>query len=123
MHLVVWSKLVYCILGEKSSLKDIVADLWQNSKDDELLSTINGIKLTGKDFRTLILGNWLNDQVIDAYMELIMKRSESNPQLPKVSFFKNMLFLTILRLGPHLQYLFLYGVRSRRSSTSFSMDI
>ena len=37
-----------------------------------------------KDIRTLKGSNWLNDEVINFYFELIRERSNDNPSLPKV---------------------------------------
>lgn len=66
---------------------DLVQALFKNKDPNKKIREINGIKLTGSDFWTLRHGEWLNDNIINAYMELIKERSAKNPQLPKVRSF------------------------------------
>jgi len=73
-----------------------VGSLWQAGNQDTILSTINGIQLSRHDFGTLKDEEWLNDNIIDAYMALIMQRSQERPYLPVVYTFSTH-FYTALR--------------------------
>lgn len=41
---------------------------------NQLLTEIDGVQILGKDIRTLIGLNWLNDEIINAYMTLLVYR-------------------------------------------------
>ncbi|XP_077282364.1 sentrin-specific protease-like [Temnothorax americanus] len=43
-----------------------------------------GLRLTRKDLYTLADSNWLNDEVINSYMNLLIARSTSSNKYPKV---------------------------------------
>ena len=51
---------------------------------------------TGKDIRTLHGLNWLNDEVINFYMQLICERSEKNDNWPKVYAFNTFFYPKVL---------------------------
>lgn len=45
-----------------------------------------GIDVTRKDLLSLSGLDWLNDEIINSYMNLIVERSSQRPDLPKVFF-------------------------------------
>ncbi|XP_053280325.1 sentrin-specific protease 1 [Pleuronectes platessa] len=64
----------------------------------EVLSEGFGLKLTRKDLHTLSNLNWLNDEVINFYMNLLVERSK-NPNLPTVNTFNTFFFPKLCRSG------------------------
>lgn len=59
--------------------------LYRGSQDEVLISKFN-MNITRRDIYTLVGDTWLNDEVINFYMNLLMERSEqrSSEGLPKV---------------------------------------
>ncbi|GMT18896.1 hypothetical protein PFISCL1PPCAC_10193, partial [Pristionchus fissidentatus] len=55
--------------------------------------------LTRKDLKTLSALNWLNDEVILAYLNLIVARSQANEQLPKTYTFNTFFYSNISSKG------------------------
>eukprot|EP01133_Synstelium_polycarpum_P006709 gene6709-7802_t len=67
--------------------------LLRRGNDTEVISEIDLLKLTRYDIRTLIHGKWLNDEVINFYMEVLKKRQADNPQtFPKCHFFNTFFY-------------------------------
>nr|XP_019951735.1 PREDICTED: sentrin-specific protease 1-like [Paralichthys olivaceus] len=64
----------------------------------EVLSEGFGLKLTRKDLHTLSHLNWLNDEVINFYMNLLVERSK-NPKLPSVNTFNTFFYPKLCRSG------------------------
>ncbi|KAI9506403.1 hypothetical protein BX070DRAFT_219878 [Coemansia spiralis] len=60
---------------------------------------INNVPVSAHDISTLGDGKWLNDEVINFYMQLIISRSEKNPALPKVHAFNTFFFSTLRESG------------------------
>ncbi|KAJ2505176.1 SUMO1 sentrin specific peptidase 1 [Coemansia sp. RSA 2052] len=60
---------------------------------------INNVPVTAHDVDTLGDGKWLNDEVINFYMQLIMSRSEKNPKLPRVHAFNTFFYSTLRDQG------------------------
>ncbi|KAM9855422.1 sentrin-specific protease 1 [Aulostomus maculatus] len=58
---------------------------------DEVLSEGFGLHLTRKDLQTLSHLNWLNDEVINFYMNLLVERSK-DPSLPSVNTFNTFFY-------------------------------
>lgn len=67
---------------------------------DEILVELQGVRITRKDIHTLMGLNWLNDEVINFYMSLIVERARCSTKLPKVYSF-NTFFYTKLRSSGH----------------------
>ncbi|XP_027144158.1 sentrin-specific protease 1 isoform X1 [Larimichthys crocea] len=57
----------------------------------DTLSEGFGLSLTGKDLQTLNNLNWLNDEVINFYMNLLVERSK-DPSLPSVNTFNTFFY-------------------------------
>ncbi|KAI8324382.1 Senp1 covalent complex with sumo-2 [Martensiomyces pterosporus] len=60
---------------------------------------INNVPVGDHDMETLGDGKWLNDEVINFYMQLIVSRSEQNPALPKVHAFNTFFYSTLRDQG------------------------
>ncbi|KAJ8729116.1 hypothetical protein PYW08_000697 [Mythimna loreyi] len=56
----------------------------QPQPEDEMLIEKFNMRIHRRDLLTLSDENWLNDEVINFYMNLIMQRSEERTELPKV---------------------------------------
>jgi len=76
-----------------------VESLWEDGDPDEILSKIDRIELSRHDFETLKDEQWLNDSIIDAYMALIMKRSQEDPHLTKVYAFSTYFYTALESQG------------------------
>lgn len=64
-----------------------VADMWDESLDQvevQCKAKKDTIALTRKDFGTMADTEWLNDNVINAYLHLLVERGESDDSLPSV---------------------------------------
>lgn len=72
-----------------------VEDLWNEGEDDTVIN--KKLDLIRADLRTLQVNCWLNDKVIDAYMELIMDRS--NFFRPEVYIFSTHFYTALDRKG------------------------
>ncbi|KAJ1806790.1 hypothetical protein LPJ75_004969 [Coemansia sp. RSA 2598] len=59
---------------------------------------LNNTPVTAHDMGTLKPGTWLNDEVINFYMQLIMSRADKRSELPRVHAF-NTFFYSTLRDG------------------------
>ncbi|KAG7520911.1 sentrin-specific protease 1-like [Solea senegalensis] len=64
----------------------------------EVLSEGFGLSLTRKDLQTLSNLNWLNDEVINFYMNLLVERSK-DPSLPSVNTFNTFFYPKLRRSG------------------------
>uniref|UniRef100_A0A0A9YJ44 RNA-directed DNA polymerase n=1 Tax=Lygus hesperus TaxID=30085 RepID=A0A0A9YJ44_LYGHE len=74
---------------------DSVANAWDPKADKkEILALKFGLKLTRADLITLKDQNWVNDMVINLYMELIDERNRSNQNLPKSFSFNTFLYVS-----------------------------
>uniref|UniRef100_A0A2H1V9R3 SFRICE_003373 n=1 Tax=Spodoptera frugiperda TaxID=7108 RepID=A0A2H1V9R3_SPOFR len=71
-----------------------------NSPPDKVLIEKFKLKIYKEDLETLSERNWLNDKVIDFYMNLIMERSEERNNLPKV-YAMNTSFYPKLMMSGH----------------------
>ncbi|CAG07397.1 unnamed protein product, partial [Tetraodon nigroviridis] len=64
----------------------------------EVLSEGFGLSLTRKDLQTLSNLNWLNDEVINFYMNLLMERSQK-PNFPSVNAFNTFFYPKLRKSG------------------------
>ncbi|KAJ2082010.1 SUMO1 sentrin specific peptidase 1 [Coemansia sp. RSA 988] len=60
---------------------------------------LNNVPVSAHDMATLGAGKWLNDEVINFYMQLIMTRSQKTPTLPKVHAFNTFFYSTLCDKG------------------------
>ncbi|XP_059727844.1 sentrin-specific protease 1 isoform X2 [Haemorhous mexicanus] len=74
-----------------------IRGLFRAGNQDEVLSEAFRLTITRKDIQTLNNLNWLNDEIINFYMNLLMERSRQQP-LPALHAF-NTFFFTKLRSG------------------------
>ncbi|KAF9978442.1 SUMO1 sentrin specific peptidase 1 [Actinomortierella ambigua] len=73
----------------------------QQTLSDGYGSVIEGfnVTITKNDIRTLRPGEWLNDEVINFYGQLIMARSNASSALPKVHVFSTFFYKTLSENG------------------------
>nr|XP_033791291.1 sentrin-specific protease 1 isoform X2 [Geotrypetes seraphini] len=69
-----------------------------NGNQDEVLSEGFRLTITRKDIQTLNNLNWLNDEIINFYMNLLMERSKRKG-LPKVNAFSTFFFTRLKTAG------------------------
>ena len=69
------------------------------SNDGEILVSSFGIDITRSDVETLKYDVWLNDQIINFYLEMIVERSWKNVSLPKVYSFSTFFYPKLLKSG------------------------
>ncbi|KAK9509937.1 hypothetical protein O3M35_004823 [Rhynocoris fuscipes] len=66
---------------------------------DEVLIEKYNYKIRRCDIHTLTGLNWLNDEIINFYTTLIMERSKTNTNLPKVYSFSTFFYLRLVNSG------------------------
>ncbi|KAF9978444.1 SUMO1 sentrin specific peptidase 1 [Actinomortierella ambigua] len=73
----------------------------QQALSDGYGSVVEGfnVTITKNDIRTLRPGEWLNDEVINFYGQLIMARSNASSALPKVHVFSTFFYKTLSENG------------------------
>ncbi|CAL8319823.1 unnamed protein product [Merluccius merluccius] len=79
-------------------MEDEVSRALRGGSSHEVLSEGFGLSLTRKDLQTLSNLNWLNDEVINFYMNLLVQRSKS-PGLPSVDTFNTFFYPKLLTSG------------------------
>ncbi|KAK9878423.1 hypothetical protein WA026_022063 [Henosepilachna vigintioctopunctata] len=95
----------------------IVNKAFKGNPNEIMVKKFN-LNITRKDILTLAGLNWLNDEVINFYMNLIMERStESAGRLPKVYCFNTFFYPKLVKDGPESLR------RWTRRIDIFSMDI
>lgn len=67
------------------SAQQIIRNVWDRKADlDEIFVKNFGIGIRRRDLQTLGRLNWLNDEIVNFYIKLIIERACSNKLLPKV---------------------------------------
>lgn len=66
---------------------------------DEVIATGFKLTVTRKDMETLAGLNWLNDEVINFYMNMLMERGRTQPGLPSVYAFNTFFYPKLLASG------------------------
>ncbi|XP_040904883.1 sentrin-specific protease 1 [Toxotes jaculatrix] len=92
-------------LEEKPEFPELTAEMeaevnrvLRGGSPHEVLSEGFGLSLTRKDLHTLSNLNWLNDEVINFYMNLLVERSK-DPSLPSVNTFNTFFYPKLRRSG------------------------
>ncbi|XP_022820960.1 sentrin-specific protease-like isoform X2 [Spodoptera litura] len=84
------------ITTEQNELIDTALD---STPPDKVLIEKFKLKIYKEDLETLSEHNWLNDKVIDFYMNLIMQRSEEQNNLPKVYAMNTLFYPKLMKSG------------------------
>ncbi|EPY52872.1 SUMO deconjugating enzyme Ulp1 [Schizosaccharomyces cryophilus OY26] len=74
------------------------ADLPRSAYTEPIITKYN-IPIMIRDLRTLKNKHWLNDEVINFYMNLLSDRSRSDPSLPQVHVFNTFFYTTLQKKG------------------------
>ncbi|XP_003738460.1 ubiquitin-like-specific protease 1D [Galendromus occidentalis] len=77
-------------------MKKTIKDALEERSDVIGDVSVSKLAVSSEDLRTLIGLSWLNDVIINVYLNLIVNRSRDNPRLPKVYTF-NTFFLECYR--------------------------
>ncbi|XP_050637330.1 sentrin-specific protease 1-like [Macaca thibetana thibetana] len=80
---------------QNQEMEKEIKNVFRNGNKDEVLSEAFRLTITRKDIQTLNHLNWLNDEIINFYMNMLMERSKEKG-LPSVHAF-NMFFFTKLK--------------------------
>ncbi|KAM4755163.1 sentrin-specific protease 1 [Cyanocitta cristata] len=75
-----------------------IKSLFRGGNKDEVLSEAFRLTITRKDIQTLNNLNWLNDEIINFYMNLLMERSKEK-DLPAVHAFNTFFFTKLKTAG------------------------
>lgn len=68
-----------------------IKNVFRNGNQDEVLSEAFRLTITRKDIQTLNHLNWLNDEIINFYMNMLMERSKEKG-MPSVHAFNTFFF-------------------------------
>ncbi|PAV67979.1 hypothetical protein WR25_23347 [Diploscapter pachys] len=66
---------------------------------DEVFSEAFSIRVARKDLLTLRGAEWLNDEIINFYLNLVVDRAEKDASFPKTYMFNSFFFETLLKRG------------------------
>ncbi|XP_048221541.1 sentrin-specific protease 1 isoform X1 [Perognathus longimembris pacificus] len=75
-----------------------IKSVFRNGNQDEVLSEAFRLTITRKDIQTLNHLNWLNDEIINFYMNMLMERSKEKG-LPSVHAFNTFFFTKLKTAG------------------------
>ncbi|XP_054520293.1 sentrin-specific protease 1 isoform X2 [Pan troglodytes] len=75
-----------------------IKNVFRNGNQDEILSEAFRLTITRKDIQTLNHLNWLNDEIINFYMNMLMERSKEKG-LPSVHAFNTFFFTKLKTAG------------------------
>lgn len=75
-----------------------IKNVFRNGNQDEVLSEAFRLTITRKDIQTLNHLNWLNDEIINFYMNMLMERSKEKG-LPSVHAFNTFFFTKLKAAG------------------------
>ncbi|NXN83399.1 SENP1 protease, partial [Bombycilla garrulus] len=89
-----WEKQEFCLQEMEKEIKS----LFRGGNQDEVLSEAFRLTITRKDIQTLNNLNWLNDEIINFYMNLLMERSKEK-DLPAVHAFNTFFFTKLKTAG------------------------
>lgn len=82
------------------SAQQIIRNVWDRKADlDEIFVKNFGIGIRRRDLQTLGRLNWLNDEIVNFYIKLIIERACSNKLLPKVYAFETFFYPRLLQNG------------------------
>ncbi|GAU99265.1 hypothetical protein RvY_10293 [Ramazzottius varieornatus] len=70
-----------------------------SGRTDEVLTEAFRVKMTRKDFATLKGLNWLNDEIANFFLEMIMDRSTRRQDFPKVHAFNTFFYTQLMNRG------------------------
>uniref|UniRef100_A0AC35FKK6 Ubiquitin-like protease family profile domain-containing protein n=1 Tax=Panagrolaimus sp. PS1159 TaxID=55785 RepID=A0AC35FKK6_9BILA len=73
---------------------------WKRNRDeDDIFVYTPEVEIKRKDLKTLSGLAWLNDEVINFYLDLVVKRSKKDGSLPKVYAFLTFFYSTLIQKG------------------------
>ncbi|XP_043198541.1 sentrin-specific protease 1-like isoform X1 [Amphibalanus amphitrite] len=82
-----------------AEMEGVISAALRPSPPNELMAEAFNQRVTRHDLQTLKSLNWLNDEVINFYMNLVMDRSKTNEKLPKVYCFNTFFYGKIVSQG------------------------
>uniref|UniRef100_A0A0P4WT40 Ubiquitin-like protease family profile domain-containing protein n=1 Tax=Scylla olivacea TaxID=85551 RepID=A0A0P4WT40_SCYOL len=82
-------------------MENEIDDALNKIPQSEVLIEKFHIQITRRDIKTLDGLNWLNDEVINFYMNLLMERSQKNDSYPRVYAFNTFFYPKLSKSGYH----------------------
>ncbi|CAK5088918.1 unnamed protein product [Meloidogyne enterolobii] len=83
-----------------NNVRQIIRIIWNKyAPPNEVFSNFDGVDIARKDLLTLCGAEWLNDEVINFYINLIVDRSKVNRKLPKVYAFNTYFYVNLSGKG------------------------
>lgn len=82
-------------------MENEIDDALNKIPQSEVLIEKFHIQITRRDIKTLDGLNWLNDEVINFYMNLLMERSQKNDRYPRVYAFNTFFYPKLSKSGYH----------------------
>ncbi|KAA0188975.1 hypothetical protein HAZT_HAZT000903 [Hyalella azteca] len=79
-------------------MENVISNALRKHPPGEVLTEKFNIQITRRDIATLDGLNWLNDEVVNFYMNLIMERSQSE-KLPSVYAFNTFFYPKLIKMG------------------------
>ncbi|XP_037925674.1 sentrin-specific protease 1-like [Hermetia illucens] len=76
--------------------EQIIEYTLKTNTDNSIITTTFNLNITKKDINTLTNNNWLNDQIINFYLNLIAEDNTNKPNLPKIHIM-NFFFVPMLK--------------------------
>uniref|UniRef100_A0A8C0P988 SUMO specific peptidase 1 n=1 Tax=Canis lupus familiaris TaxID=9615 RepID=A0A8C0P988_CANLF len=83
---------------QNQEMEKEIKNVFRNGNQDEVLSEAFRLTITRKDIQTLNHLNWLNDEIINFYMNMLMERSKEKG-LPSVHAFNTFFFTKLKTAG------------------------
>ncbi|KAL7074754.1 hypothetical protein ACQ4LE_006116 [Meloidogyne hapla] len=81
-------------------VRQVIQVIWNRDEpQNEVFSSFDGVDITRKDLLTLYGTEWLNDEVINFYINLIVARSKVNGTLPRVYAFNTFFYKNLCQKG------------------------
>uniref|UniRef100_A0A8D1EAV1 Ubiquitin-like protease family profile domain-containing protein n=1 Tax=Sus scrofa TaxID=9823 RepID=A0A8D1EAV1_PIG len=83
---------------QNQEMEKEIKNVFRNGNQDEVLSEAFRLTITRKDIQTLNHLNWLNDEIINFYMNMLMERSKEKG-MPSVHAFNTFFFTKLKTAG------------------------
>uniref|UniRef100_A0A914QE42 Ubiquitin-like protease family profile domain-containing protein n=1 Tax=Panagrolaimus davidi TaxID=227884 RepID=A0A914QE42_9BILA len=71
----------------------------RRANEDKIFVVTREVKIIRKDLLNLSGLNWLNDEVVNFYLDLVVKRSTEDDSLPRVYAFQTFFYSTLIQKG------------------------
>uniref|UniRef100_A0A1I7U106 ULP_PROTEASE domain-containing protein n=2 Tax=Caenorhabditis tropicalis TaxID=1561998 RepID=A0A1I7U106_9PELO len=81
------------------SIKKAISEAWDMKNSGKLFAKYQTVSILGEDLIKLSGNNWINDNIVDSYMELLSARREKDSTLPNSYFCSEIFYQSLERDG------------------------